>query len=101
MAALVRWPEFSLEGVLQKSEPLILGAMGIQDPGNLGTIIRSAEAFGANAVLLGEKTVSEFNPKVIRVVGGIEFSAADRTCRLRTNETPEAAGSADCGDVIS
>jgi TrmH family RNA methyltransferase len=73
VAALVRWPEFSLEGVLQKSEPLILGAMGIQDPGNLGTIIRSAEAFGASAVLLGEKTVSEFNPKVIRSSAGSSF----------------------------
>lgn len=73
IAALVRWPEFSLEGVLQKIDPLILGAMGIQDPGNLGTIIRSAEAFGASAVLLGEKTVSEFNPKVIRSSAGSSF----------------------------
>lgn len=47
--------------------------MGIQDPGNLGTIIRSAEAFGASAVLLGEKTVSEFNPKVIRSSAGSSF----------------------------
>jgi RNA methyltransferase, TrmH family len=73
VAALVHWPGFSLDGVLQKSEPLLLGAMGIQDPGNLGTIIRSAEAFGASAVLLGEKTVSEFNPKVIRSSAGSSF----------------------------
>lgn len=73
VAALVRWPEFSLEGVLQKPQPLLIGAMGIQDPGNLGTIIRSAEAFGADAVLLGEKTVSEFNPKVIRASAGSSF----------------------------
>jgi TrmH family RNA methyltransferase len=73
VAALVRWPEFSLEGVLQRPNPLILGAMGIQDPGNMGTIIRSAEAFGANAVLLGEKTVSEFNAKVIRSSAGSSF----------------------------
>ena len=73
IAALVRWPEFSLDGVLQKPEPLVIAAMGIQDPGNLGTIIRSAEAFGADAVLLGEKTVSEFNPKVIRASAGSSF----------------------------
>lgn len=73
VAALVRWPEFSLEGVLQKRQPLLIGSMGIQDPGNLGTIIRSAEAFGADAVLLGEKTVSEFNPKVIRASAGSSF----------------------------
>jgi TrmH family RNA methyltransferase len=73
VAALVRWPEFSLSSVLAKDDPLILGAMGIQDPGNLGTIIRSSEAFGASAVLLGEKTVSEFNPKVIRSSAGSSF----------------------------
>lgn len=73
IAALVRWPEFALAGVLQKPQPLLIGAMGIQDPGNLGTIIRSAEAFGADAVLLGEKTVSEFNPKVIRASTGSSF----------------------------
>ncbi len=73
VAALVRWPEFSLDDVSQKPEPLFIGTMGIQDPGNLGTIIRSAEAFGADAVLLGEKTVSEFNPKVIRASAGSSF----------------------------
>jgi len=74
VAALVRWPAFSLEEVLRSTEkPLLLGTMGIQDPGNLGTIIRSAEAFGAAAVLLGEKTVSEFNSKVIRASAGSSF----------------------------
>jgi RNA methyltransferase, TrmH family len=74
VAALVRWPAFSLDDVLQRAEkPLLLGTMGIQDPGNLGTIIRSAEAFGAAAVLLGEKTVSQFNSKVIRASAGSSF----------------------------
>ena len=48
------------------ADALLIGIAGIQDPGNLGTIIRSAEAFGARAVLLGEKTVSHFNPKAVR-----------------------------------
>jgi TrmH family RNA methyltransferase len=74
VAALVRWPSFSLDQVLQSTEkPLLLGTMGIQDPGNLGTIIRSADAFGASAVLLGEKTVSQFNSKVIRASAGSSF----------------------------
>ena len=73
-AALVRWPTFSLDDVLTKAEkPLLLGCVGIQDPGNLGTIIRSAEAFGAAAVLLGEKTVSQFNSKAIRASAGSSF----------------------------
>ncbi|MGZ4789818.1 MAG: TrmH family RNA methyltransferase [Terriglobales bacterium] len=74
VAALVRWPGFDLDQILKNSEdPLLLGTMGIQDPGNLGTIIRSAEAFGAAAVLLGESTVSQFNSKVIRASMGSSF----------------------------
>lgn len=74
VAALVRWPSFSLNGILESIQnPLLLGTMGIQDPGNLGTIIRSADAFGATAVLLGEKTVSQFNSKVIRASAGSSF----------------------------
>jgi len=74
VAALVGWPVFQLDGVLRATEkPLLLGTIGVQDPGNLGTIIRSAEAFGAAAVLLGEKTVSQFNSKVIRASAGSSF----------------------------
>lgn len=73
-AALARWKEFSLEDVLAKSKvgPL-LAIAGVQDPGNLGTILRSAEAFGAGGVLLGEGTVSPFNPKVVRASAGSVF----------------------------
>jgi RNA methyltransferase, TrmH family len=74
VAALVRWKEFSLDDVLAKAQagPL-LAIAGIQDPGNLGTILRSAEAFGAGGVLLGEGTVSQFNPKVVRASAGSIF----------------------------
>jgi TrmH family RNA methyltransferase len=74
VAALARWKEISLEDVLAKSQagPL-LAIAGVQDPGNLGTILRSAEAFGTGGVLLGEGTVSPFNPKVIRASAGSVF----------------------------
>src|ERR1700722_12716821 len=74
VAALVRWKEFSLEEVLARYQtgPLLVIA-GVQDPGNLGTILRSAEAFGAGGVVLGEGTVSPFNPKVIRASAGSVF----------------------------
>jgi len=52
---------------------LAVAVAGIQDPGNLGTIIRSAEAFSARGVLLGEKTVSPYNPKVVRASAGSIF----------------------------
>jgi RNA methyltransferase, TrmH family len=74
VAALARWKESSLEDVLARSGvgPL-LAIAGIQDPGNLGTIFRSAEAFGACGVVLGEGTVSPFNPKVVRASAGSVF----------------------------
>jgi len=74
VAALARWKEFSLDDVLAKSQagPLLTIA-GVQDPGNLGTILRSGEAFGAGGVVLGEGTVSPFNPKVVRASAGSVF----------------------------
>jgi TrmH family RNA methyltransferase len=74
MAALARWKEFALEDVLGRSNagPL-LAIAGVQDPGNLGTILRSAEAFGAGGVVLGEGSVSPFNPKVVRASAGSVF----------------------------
>jgi RNA methyltransferase, TrmH family len=74
VAALVRCKLFQLEEVLAKSQagPL-LAIAGVQDPGNLGTTLRSAEAFGAGGVLLGEGTVSPFNSKVVRASAGSVF----------------------------
>lgn len=74
VAALVRLKDFSLEDVLERLHvgPIIVLA-GLQDPGNLGTILRSAEAFGCAGVVLGEGTVSPFNSKVIRASAGSVF----------------------------
>ena len=74
VAALVRLKEFSLADVLERLQvgPIIVLA-GLQDPGNLGTILRSAEAFGSAGVVLGEGTVSPFNSKVIRASAGSIF----------------------------
>lgn len=74
VAALVRLKEFTLEDVIARSTtgPLVAVA-GVQDPGNLGTILRSAEAFNAGGALLGEGTVSPWNPKVVRASAGSVF----------------------------
>ena len=45
----------------------------IQDPGNLGTIIRSAVAFGIDTIVLSENTVDLYNPKVLRATQGMFF----------------------------
>jgi TrmH family RNA methyltransferase len=73
VAALVKAREHSLAEVLAAPAPLILVAAGLQDPGNLGTLMRSADAFGAAGVLIGENTVGAFNPKAVRASAGSVF----------------------------
>jgi RNA methyltransferase, TrmH family len=86
VAALVKLRSHKLEDLLEAGpDPLLVGVAGIQDPGNLGTIIRSAEAFGARAVLLGEKTVSHFNPKTVRGSAGSLFR--EPLIRLKLGES--------------
>jgi len=74
VAALVRMKEFSLDAILERLQvgPIVVVA-GLQDPGNLGTILRSAEAFGSAGAILGEGTVGRLNAKVIRASAGSIF----------------------------
>src|ERR1700685_4047719 len=74
VAALVRVKEFSLGDLLERIQvgPIVALA-GLQDPGNLGTIIRSAEAFGSAGIILGEGTVSPLNAKAVRASAGSIF----------------------------
>jgi TrmH family RNA methyltransferase len=74
VAALVRLKEFSLDDILERQHvgPIVVLA-GLQDPGNLGTVLRSSEAFGSAGVVLGEGTVSPFNSKVVRGSAGSVF----------------------------
>jgi RNA methyltransferase, TrmH family len=74
LAALVRIRAHSVEEILESSSPRpVLLIAGVQDPGNLGTILRSAEAFGVKGALLSEGTVSAYNSKVIRASAGSSF----------------------------
>jgi TrmH family RNA methyltransferase len=79
VAALVRLKHFSIDDLSERLQigPIALGPIivltGLQDPGNLGTILRSAEAFGSAGVILGEGTVSPFNSKVVRASAGSVF----------------------------
>jgi TrmH family RNA methyltransferase len=73
VAALVKVRESKIEDVVAGDPALVVVAAGLQDPGNLGTVIRSAEAFGATGVVLASKTVSVWNPKVVRASAGSIF----------------------------
>jgi RNA methyltransferase, TrmH family len=71
--ALVQVPEISLDKAIPESNALIVCACEIQDPGNLGTLIRAAAAAGANLICTTKGTVSARNPKVIRSSAGAFF----------------------------
>jgi TrmH family RNA methyltransferase len=53
--------------------PLCVYIHGLADPGNVGTILRSAEAFGASSVALGPGTADPFSPKAVRASMGAVF----------------------------
>jgi TrmH family RNA methyltransferase len=71
--ALVRFPEWTLDAMEPGPHALSLLACGIQDPGNLGTIIRAAAAAGASSVCIAKETVSARNPKAVRASAGAVF----------------------------
>jgi len=73
LAALVEAPQWSLEAILGGDLPLLLVLAGLQDPGNVGTILRTAEAFGASGILLLPGTVNPWNQKVLRASAGSSF----------------------------
>jgi TrmH family RNA methyltransferase len=58
---------------LSATATFIVICAGVSDPGNLGTILRSAEAAGADGVVLTTGSVDPFNPKVVRASAGALF----------------------------
>lgn len=71
--AVLRKPVFDREQILSKKNPLLLVLEDVQDPGNAGTILRTAEAAGVDAVFLTEGAVDLYNPKTIRSTMGSVF----------------------------
>jgi TrmH family RNA methyltransferase len=70
--ALVSPPVWTLDQLF-RGRPLIVVLDGVQDPGNAGTILRTAEAFGATGALFLKGTVSPFNSKTLRASAGSLF----------------------------
>ena len=71
--SVLKQPEYVLSdlGLMRQSgHPLVIVIENIQDPGNLGTIIRTAEAAGATGVVMSPDTVDVYNPKTIRATMG-------------------------------
>ena len=67
---VLRQPEYDMEEVLSTKNGLFILLEDIQDPGNLGTIIRTAEGAGVNGIIATKNTVDIFSPKTIRSTMG-------------------------------
>jgi TrmH family RNA methyltransferase len=70
--AAARWEDLAPEALRFPERAVVLALDGISDPGNVGTVIRTAAWFGVSAVLLGEGCADLLNPKTVRAtMGGI------------------------------
>ena len=67
---LVKWPQYQLEELLLRRDGVFVVLEDLQDPGNLGTIIRTGEGAGIAGVIMTRETVDIFNPKTIRATMG-------------------------------
>jgi TrmH family RNA methyltransferase len=70
--SLVRLPRWDLDALFS-GRPLVMVLDGMQDPGNAGSIARSAEAFGASGIVFRRGTVAATNPKTLRASAGSLF----------------------------
>ncbi len=73
VVAVCRQFPLSLDELLSRSPRLVAVLEEVRDPGNAGTIIRVADAAGADAVILSGTSVDVFNPKVVRATTGSLF----------------------------
>ncbi len=73
IVAVGRMPVWSEEQVIHGQDTVLVALDGLQDPGNLGTIIRSGAGAGVNGFFLGEGTVDLYNSKVLRSTTGMVF----------------------------
>lgn len=73
IVAVARQAPTSVKDIFAASPRLIAICEEVRDPGNLGTIIRAADAAGADAVILTGRTVDPYNPKVVRATTGSLF----------------------------
>jgi RNA methyltransferase, TrmH family len=82
-AAVVRIPENSFSGELpQKTGDRLLLLEGVQDPGNVGALIRTAAAFDFNGIILNDECADAFSPKAVQASAGSILSVwVRRTAR--------------------
>ncbi len=97
---IIRKTEFDWQDILIEKDTILLVVDGIQDPGNLGTILRTALAADVKQIILTKKTVDLYNPKVLRSSMGSVFSEV-----ILADKTPEEIAifcrQKECSMVVS
>ena len=117
LVAVIRTPPVTLEGLAPGTHPLIAVVESVEKPGNLGAIMRTADAVGASAVIAADPRTDVFNPNAIRASVGTIFSVplavatASRvldwlvghgvTAVAARVDAPQAYGDADLGGPIA
>lgn len=71
--ALVKMLRYDFSDIVKGDMPVVVMLENIQDPGNLGTIMRTAEGAGATGIIMSKDTVDIYNPKTIRSTMGALF----------------------------
>ena len=74
LVAVVRAPSLALEDLVVPAEPLIVVIEGVEKPGNVGAVLRSADGAGVDAVIAASPRTDLANPNVIRASAGTIFS---------------------------
>ena len=85
MIATAPQKHLTLDDLKLSPNPLLVVAEAIEKPGNLGSILRSADAVGADAVIVCDRTTDIHNPNVVRASTGVVFLAAGRRSIQRRN----------------
>jgi RNA methyltransferase, TrmH family len=88
VAAIGRFADVTPGAAAAAAGPLALMLVGVGDPGNAGTLVRSAEAAGAGAVLFCDGSVDPYGPKCVRASAGSVF----RIVVTRSGDAGEALG---------
>lgn len=109
VVAVARQFPAGVRDVFAASPRLVAICEEVRDPGNLGTIIRAADAAGADAVILTGRTVDPYNPKVVRATTGSLFHVpvslggdlADVTARARRAGLRVIAADVKGGDLLA
>lgn len=84
--AVVKMKDSSLSEIMGKENAFVMVCEDIQDPGNLGTILRTGEGAGISGVIMSRNTVDIYNPKTIRSTMGslyrVPFVYVDNLCEI-------------------